>query len=1043
MKAIIEAAFSRTRTVLLLLVVLLAAGTASYVAIPKKSSPDIPIPTAYVSVVYEGISPEDAGRLLIQPLETELSSIAGVDEMTATAAEGYAAVTLEFDPGFDSDEALDEVRQAVDDARPELPSGAEEPVVTEVNTSLFPILTVMLSGPVPERTLVSLANGLQDDLEGVPGVLEVEIGGDRDEMLEVLIDPTALESYGISYEALLNQVQRNNRLVAAGSIDTGAGRLTLKVPGVIETLEDVRNLPVKVTDQAVVTLGDVALIRRTFEDPTGFARIAGQPAVSLEVKKRVGANIIETVDAVRALVAERRAEWPDTVQVDFLQDESEQVETMLGDLQNNVISAILLVMVVIVATLGWRSSLLVGIAIPGSFLAGVAVLFAMGYTLNIVVLFSLILVVGMLVDGAIVIAEYADRRLAEGASPREAYADAATRMAWPVIASTLTTLAVFAPLLFWTGVVGEFMKFLPTTVIFTLTASLFMALIFVPVLGGVLARRDPQTPEALEARREAEAGDPKRLPGGTGAYARLLARVIARPALTLIVSFGALAASYVAYFQYGRGVEFFPSIEPEVAQVQIKSRETLSIWEKDRLVRAVEDRIVGAPGIEHIYSRTFGNTQGASGLSEDVIGVIQLDFEDWDLRAPAAEILTDIRARTADVPGLALQVREQEGGPASGKPVQVELTSSDADALQAASRTVRDAMQRLGGFVDVEDTGPIPGVEWRLEVDRERAARYGADVTLLGQAVQMTTAGLAIADYRPDFADDEVDIRVRFPAEERTLERVGRLRVPTDDGLVPIANFVDLVPAAKTGLIKRIDGRRAVTVSADVAEGLLPSDKTAELRGALEAADLDGVDYGFAGESEDQQEAGAFLGAAFLAALFMMLIALVTQFNSFYQAGLVMSAIVFSTAGVFLFLLVTGRPFGVVMGGIGLIALAGIVVNNNIVLIDTYNELRAEGRGAADAALRAGAQRLRPVLLTSVTTVLGLIPMVLGMNIDLINRDVAFGAPSTQYWTELSSAIAGGLTFATLLTLLLTPCLLVLGARVGDRLSRRRKAQPA
>jgi multidrug efflux pump len=1034
----IDWAFEHARTILIAFMMVLVTGTVAYVSIPKESSPEIPIPTLYVSVTYEGISPDDAERLLVRPLETELQSLTGLDQIKSTAAEGYANVTLEFDAGFDPEKALDDVREAVDRAKPKLPSGAEEPFVGEINTALFPILTVVISGPVPERTLVAMANAIQDRIEALPGVLEVDIGGEREEVLEALIDPLALESYDISFESLLNQIQRNNRLVAAGAIDTGAGRLTLKVPGVIEDIEDVMAIPVKIENGAVVTVADIALVRRTFRDPTGFARINGQPALSLEVKKRVGANIIETVDAIRTNLDVARRDWPASIEVSYLQDQSQQIRSMLGDLQNNVLSAVFLVMVVIIVTLGVRSALLVGLAIPGSFLAGIVVLYFMGYTMNIVVLFSLILVVGMLVDGAIVTTELADRRMAENDSPRAAFAAAAKRMAWPIIASTITTLAVFFPLLFWSGIVGEFMKFLPLTVLFTLTASMFMALVFIPVLGGAIGKRRNTMDAELASLRAAESGDLADVRGPTRGYVRLLEFVLRSPATTLAAVVGILIASYAAYGAFGRGVEFFPEIEPEVAQVQITSRDNLSIWEKDRLVRRVEERIFGVEGIEYIYARTMGEQRG-SNLPQDTIGVIQLDFVEWDERRKASEILEEVRARTADLPGIAIQLRQQQGGPSSGKPVQLRLSSSDRSALASATDQVRELMKELGGFVDVTDTRPIPGVEWLLAVDREEAARYAADITLLGQAVQMLTAGVKLAEYRPDDVDDEVDIRVRFPAQQRNLERLEQMRLSTSAGLIPIRNFVELRPAERTGTIQRVDGQRTVTIEGDVAEGLLANDKIEELRAAAAAAGLpDNVERTFAGQAEDQTEAATFLVSAFGAAIFLMLMVLVTQFNSIYQAILVMSAIVFSTAGILLGLLVTGRPFGIVMGGIGVIALAGIVVNNNIVLIDTFNEMKAKGHGAVDAALRAGTQRLRPVVLTSLTTVLGLMPMVLGMNVDLTGREVAFGAPSTQYWTELSSSIAGGLTFATLLTLLLTPCLLVLGNNVSVWIHRRR-----
>ena len=1030
MNALIDAAFSRGRVVILGLVMILLVGAYAYVGIPKESSPEIPIPTLYVSTTLEGISPEDSERLLVEPLETELSAITGLKQITSNGAEGHASVQLEFEPGFDSDEALDKVREGVDRAKSDLPEDATDPVVTEINTALFPILTAILSGPVPERTLNRISEELKDAIEGLSGVLEVDVGGERTELLEVLIDPTVFETYNISFEELISQINRNNRLIAAGAIESGAGRLVLKVPGLIEDVEDVMSLPIKVRGDTVVTFADVATIRRTFKDPTGFARIDGQPALALEIKKRSGANIIETVAAVRELIDEMRTEWPDSITVKYTQDESEQVQSMLSDLEANVIAAVILVMIVIVWALGVRSALLVGLAIPGAFLAGVTALWVMGYTMNLVVLFSLILVVGMLVDGAIVTTELADRRLQEGHSPRAAYAHAAKRMSWPIIASTATTLSVFFPLLFWTGTVGEFMKFLPITVILTLTASLFMALVFIPVVGGIIGKRPPQSAKDKATLYAAEQGDPRDLKGFTGGYVKLLQFAILRPWMTLILAISMLMGGFTAYAQFGNGITFFPEVEPDFAQVQVRARDNFSIYEQDELVRQVEQRLFEYDEIASVYARTGGGNRD----SADLIGTIQVEFTEWDERRTAAMIGEDIRTEMAAIPGIDVQVQTASNGPTGGKPVNLRIKAHDSEVQQQVVNQIREKMSDIGGFTDVTDSRPLPGVEWRIAVNRSEAARFGADISTLGQAVQLLTRGITVADYRPDDAEGSIDINVRFPSDERTLEELQSLRVPTSAGLVPISNFVTFEPSPRTGTITRVDQERVVTVEANVAPGVLVNDQTVALRSAIDAMDLPpGVEAAFAGEAEDQQESMIFLAGAFITAIFLMFVILVIQFNTFYQAFVVMSAIVFSIAGVLFGLLVTGRPFGVVMGGIGVIALAGIVVNNNIVLIDTYNDLKKAGLSPLEAALRTGAQRLRPVVLTSVTTALGLMPMVIGLNINFFTREIVYGAPSTQWWTELSSAIAGGLVVATVLTLVVTPAMLMLGEKKATR----------
>ncbi|HHX83154.1 MAG TPA: efflux RND transporter permease subunit, partial [Pseudomonadaceae bacterium] len=693
--------------------------------------------------------------------------------------------------------------------------------------------------------------------------------------------------------------------------------------------------------------------------------------------------------------------------------------------------------------LGLRSAGLVGISIPGAFLSGILAISLMGYSMNIVVLFALIMAVGMLVDGAIVVVELAERNLRNGYSPREAYFEAAKRMAWPITASTATTLAAFMPLVFWPGIIGEFMKYLPITLLVTLSMSLLMALLFVPTIGallrgGAVAGQDTARLVAAESDLLGEAR--LTLEQGSGMlkhYLRLLGHGLRHPVKVLLAAVLILVLTMVAYGKFGKGVEFFPNIEPEVAQLSIHARGDLAVAERDALVQEVEARILDMVEFESVYARSglrLGNDS-----AEDVIGRIQLQLVDWELRRPASEILAEVRQRTADLAGIVVETEVQQNGPTSGKPVQVEISARDSATLPAAVEHVRRGMTAVGGFIDITDNRPLPGIDWRVEVDRESAAKFGTDISTIGSAIQLLTNGILLGDYRPDNADDEVDIRVRFPEGMRNLDQFDRLTVGTALGNVPIGNFVTRSPAPRVGSLERTDGIRVMKISADVHDDFLVNDKVLELQNWLAENPAEGgASILFRGENEDQAEAQAFLSRAFGVALFMMAIILLVQFNSFYQTLLILTAVLFSTAGVLIALMVTGRPFGVVMSGIGVISLAGIVVNNNIVLIDTYNQLRKSGAEALEAALLTCAQRMRPVLLTTVTTILGLMPMAIGMNFDLLNRHIQFGGPSTQWWTQLATAVAGGLAFATVLTLVLTPCLLVLGEKLF-----RQKALPA
>ena len=1022
MFSIIDAALSRSRTMLSLLLLILIAGVATYFTIPKESSPDITIPIIYVSVSHQGISPSDAERLIVRPLEQEMRSIEGVKEMTSNASEGHASVVLEFNVGVNLDKAMADVRDAVNLAEPKLPADSDEPTVNEVTlASEQPVLSVVLYGTVPERTIVQIARQLRDKLESYRQVLEVDIAGDRDDIVEIIVDPLLMESYGLDQGDIYNLIALNNRVVAAGFVDTGYGRFSVKVPSVFDSLKDVLELPVKVDGKQVITFGDIATVRRAFRDPESFARLDGKSAVVLDVKKRAGENIIDTVELVKAVMneAQKREEWPSNLLVKYTWDESKDVEIMLNDLQNNILSAIILVVIVIIAILGMRTALLVGISIPGSFLTGLLVLSLFGLTVNIIVLFSLIMAVGMLVDGAIVVTEFADRRMQEGTPRKQAYRDAAKRMAWPITASTATTLAAFAPLLFWPDVTGEFMKYLPLTLIATLAASLVMALLFVPVLGSLIGR-----PQYVSAQSQARMlalhdGDFTQATGITKLYYHTLAIAIKHPLKILLSAILLAIAIGFTYAKAGLGAEFFPEVDPPYFNVKVRSYGDLSIQEKDVIMQEIEQVMLGHEEFESVYTRTGG---------EDEIGQIQITPVDWQYRRSVKAIIEDLKAVTNQFAGVEIEYKFPDAGPPVENDLVIEMSARTPENLEVAAKIVRQWADNNPALINISDTSSKAGIDWRIDIRRDDASRFSADATLVGNTVQFVTNGLKIGDYLPDDANEEVDILVRYPEEKRDIGRFDQLRVNTPLGLVPITNFAQIKPDHKQDTIKRIDGRRVIDIMADLNEGYNLALELPKVTQALSELNLpSGVEFKLRGQNEEQEHSSAFLQNAFLIALAVMALILVTQFNSFYQAFLILSAVLFSTVGVFAGLLIFQKPFGIIMSGIGVIALAGIVVNNNIVLIDTYNQLLGRGLSKQEAILRTGVQRLRPVMLTTVTTILGLLPMVLEMNIDLINQKIEFGAPSTQWWSQLATAVAGGLTFATVLTLVLTPCLLMLG----------------
>ena len=1018
---LVDLAIRNARLTLSVLVFLMVVGALAYINIPKEAEPDIQIPIIYVSVGYDGISPEDSERLLLRPMETALKSIQGIKKMTASAYQGGGNVLIEFQAGADLDKALDDVRNKVDDARRDLPDGANEPSVNEINISEFPVLVVTLSGEVPERVLSAAAKELRDRIEEIPGVLDAALQGVRDDLVEIVIDPAKLSSYGLRPDSMIAGFNANNRLIAAGSMEGAEGRYAIKVPSLIETIEDLADLPIVANGNAIVRTRDLADIRPTLKDPSSVTRLNGKPAVAIEVSKRIGANLIATVDQVKLVTAALQTKIPDGVVVSFSQDKSTTIRQLLSDLQNSVLTAVILVFIIILYSLSVRSSILIGLAIPASFLMGILGLQMAGLTVNLVVLFSLILAVGMLVDDAIIVTEYAERRIGEGMDKKLAFAEASHRMAGPVIASTMTRIAAFSPLLFWPGIVGEFMKYMPITLIATLSASMVYALIFVPTLGAIISKPFKTPPVHKD-----------------GGYMWVVGKAIRHPFIVMFLALGTLFVVPFTYVQVGKGVEFFPNVEPDYGQLYVKARGNLSIQEKDALVRQAEARLLGWPGLETIYTRVGSAGGPGNDGASDTIGTIQYEFVDWRKRKNANAILADLRVAMQGIPGVDIEVSVPDAGPPTGKAIQIRMSADDPAGLNDAARLISRKLADIGDVTDIDAGLPLPGVDWELKVDRGEASRYGASPGAVGAVVQLVTSGLKLSDFRPAGSDDAVDIVLRLPTDQRNLSALDQLRIETELGPVPISNFATRIAAPTTGTLTRIDGARTVTVQAGIREGVQAQDVrdtvTAMLDATFKAEGFAqaGIRWTMAGEDQEQAEAGAFLAKAFGTAIFLIFIVLLAQFNKFISVGLVLSAVIMSTIGVFLGLMIMGQPFGIVMSGIGVIALAGVVVNNNIVLIATFDQLRDGGMAKIDAILETCRERARPVVLTALTAIFGVLPIAFGLNLELLNHETTFGAPSTQWWISLSSAIVFGLAFATILTLIVIPSMLMLVTR-GDK----------
>lgn len=1050
MTPFIETAIGRTRTTMSLLVVLVMTGIMARCALPIANDPHVDLPLFYVGVVHEGISPEDAERLLVQPMEIELRKLEGIVELKSTAAEGMASFFVEFDVSQDLDKALSDVREAVDAARAEMPSTAEEPFVNELTAESFPMLQINFVGSnANERDIYQSALKVQEQIETVPEVLSADLQGHREEVLEVIIDPDALNAYRLSAEELVVILQRNNRLIPAGTMDLENGRFAVKVPAVVEQADDILTLPLRSTADSVVTLDDVATVRRTFKDRSSYARYNGQNTISISVKKRSDANVIDTVNTVLAIIDGARTQLPAGITMQVSQNQAEFAAVQVRELEGNILTALALVMILVVATMGFRSGLVVGLGIPFSLLFSVTCIYLLGYTFNFMVMFGMLLGLGMLIDGGIVVTEYANRMMSEGMEHKRAYAESVKRMFWPVTASTATTLAAFLPMMFWPGVSGQFMGYLPVTVFTVLIGSLLYALLFGPVLGTLFGKPSMHSTEAAAAQHVLETGDPTQLAGFTGRFARFLTVVCQRPALTLGIALSLLFGIFWAYGKYGVGTIFFSDADPQFIQVSVLGRGNFSAGEVNDLVLDVEAEILDIPGIRFLNSQTFlpGMSDGGfMGSSSDRIGALFLELvAESEREVGGNAIMLEIRRRTEQLAGIKVEVQPLEKGPPVGKPIQIEFTSRERELLEPAMARVRAFLDSMPELVDIDDSSALPSIEWRIEVDRTQAALFGADVSSAGLTVQLVTNGVKVGEYRPDDADDSVDIRVRYPSVDRGIRAMDELRISTEQGMVPLSNFVTMRPAAGVDAFKRIDGMPVELIRANVRDGIMADSMVRDIDNWLQQQDFDAaIDIRFRGANEEQADSMAFVLAAFTLALALMFILLVTQFNNFYQSTLILLAVIMSTAGVLLGLLLLGNPFSALLTGVGVVALAGIVVNNNIILIDTFNHVRRQNpdMNVQTVIVRATAQRLRPVLLTTVTTVCGLLPLACGYSIDMTARTITAEGEMAMFWAPLSQAIVFGLSFATLLTLIATPAMLALPSAMKNAFATFRGGLP-
>lgn len=1028
---IVSTAVNKFRTTLLIMLFCIIAGVLGRAAMPIASNPNISFPWVNVSVFLEGASPEDMARLVAKPIENRMLRLEGQEEIFSVNSQSFTYVRIKYDVDYDIDQAILDVERAVSEIRNQLPPEAEDPRVQEFADNDQPILVYSVYGFANLRSGFFIAKEIQERLEKIPGILEISIDGVPEELLEVEVSKPKLETLGVTLAEIGSAVRSNNVLIPAGFQDTGSGKFAVEIPSVFESREDVYNLPIKSSGSKVVTLGDVAEIKRTFKDASSFSRVNGFDAITLSIKKRTGFNELDIAETVAEEIELIKEEYPTSLQITPGLDTTQFAGDMVDELQGNIITAVVLVMVLVVATLGLRNGMIVGIAIPFSFLVTFGVLYyLLGYEFNFLVMFGMLLGLGMLIDGGIVIVEYADKLIDQGQNRKEAYQNAAQRMFTPVVASVLTTLAAFTPLMVWPGVSGKFMRYLPITVFVVLLASLAYALIFAPAIGSLFGRQKKNE----DQNNDSDDTFLKRN------YKKAIGFAVKNPMetifYTLFVVLFVIPLGIVG--NYGKGFVYFPTIDPWIINVNIQARGNISPYEARDMAIEVEEKLIGLKGVDDLLM-TVRNSGwgGGDGVARGYILVEDpktLDISGFD-------VLNNAREAVKDSAGYKVNIREVQEGPGQWTaPVEIRLLSENRQLIDEKTVELRNYMENnIDGITGLADTMPKYKIEWKLDVDKERAYQAGINLFDIGSAVQMVTGGIKLGEYRPDDAKEEIDIRARFPADQRTLSSLDLITVNTRNGPVPVSSFVNVEARQNAASLNKIDGKYYHEISGINKPGYNLNEEIAKIQTWMSETGFEDprMEVRFGGLTQQGDEATSFLILAFIGALFLMFIILVTQFNSIAQPFIILISVIFSTAGVFLGLTIAQVEPSTVMTGTAVVGLAGIVVNNNIVLIDTYNRLKQEKPQSSiqDLITETCISRLRPVLLTTITTIFGLIFLASGYSIDLINQAIYEGTSTVKWYQAFGISICWGLGFSTILTLLVTPAFLTVVENTSQKLA--------
>ena len=1031
--------------VYIIIIIIALFGLDSYLGMPREAAPDITIPYIIVSVPYPGVSPADMEGLITQQLEQEFKTLKDVKQITSSSKEGLSTVFVEFETGIDVDEALRRVRDKTNSARGSLPADIIEPIISEINFSEFPIMYVSVGGNVGLPRLKVIAKDLQDDIEGITGVLSADITGALEPEVQINCDVNRLKGYDISFSDVVNAISTEHVTIPGGSIDNGTTDYTVRVPGEYKDPKPIENIIIKMRGGQPIYVRDVAEVRFAFEDRKSFARLNDEQVVSLPIKKRAGENLVRIAGDVKELIRKYEGKLPKGVSIQVTNDQSIMIEERVYELENSIMTGMFLVVLVLFMFFGVKNALLISTSIPLSMFMGFIVLSLMGITLNFVVLFALVLVLGIVVDDAIVVIENIYRHQQEyGENLIMAAKKATSEVAVPVTTATLTTIAAFLPLLFWPGVVGDFMSYLPITLIATMLSSLLVAFVISPVQGSVFINYRKEIAKAKFNLEHPSLWrkynpftiiyhwvDEKFFPAAQGQYVGALGWTLKHKKKTIFGSFALLIVVIVLFGMFNSGVEFFPNTQPSQLTVQITTPPGTPLEVTNDITKIVERKMQSLEGYGDIEFRV--TSVGASNNPFDFGGSSISNKSNYALSMfpknergqSSFETLDEIRTSTAHVAGADVKVEVQQMGPPVGEAVNIEIAGDNFTQLRALSTAIQDEIRDIPGLVDLDDDYNAGKPEVQVIVDREKAAMLEMTTAQIGSTVRTAVNGSEAAKFR--VGEDEYKITVRLREDQRqTPEDIQNLNITFMNRRgqllsVPLTSVAQVVRTTGLTDIRRKDYKRVVTITAD-AQGRLANDVLTDVKTRLASFNMpSGYSIDFAGEQKEQEEAASFLMRALLVTVFLIFLLMVSEFNSIKVPFVIMISVLLSMIGVLIGLLVTGEPFGIIMTGVGVIALAGIVVKNAIVLLDFAKQKVQEGMPLEEALLEAGRTRLRPVVLTAVSTILGVVPLATGIDIDWRKFELVVGAESSDFWRGLGIAIISGLSISTFLTLVVIP----------------------